>query len=129
MDEWNSVRLPVRLVDARSLRDSDIVVDVIESIPGQDSSNRDQAGITSLTHDGGSIIRARVFVAVSAPFGVRYSVPDQIANLIHELGHALGLHHATESSAMMSARRHVMELTGADFVLARRHFSCAAPGS
>ena len=78
MAEWNSIKLPIRLVEARSLRDSDIVVDVIEAVPGQDPQNRDQAGVTTVTHQGATIIRARVFVAISAPFNVRYSVSDQV---------------------------------------------------
>lgn len=129
MAEWNSIKLPVRLVEARSLRESDIVVDVIEAIPGQHRDDRDQAGVTTVTHQSGSIIRARVLVAISAPFGVRYSVNDQVANLIHELGHALGVPHAAESRALMSPRRNVEELTAIDIALARRHFSCVARGS
>jgi hypothetical protein len=123
MDEWNSIRLPVRLVQAPSLRDSDIVVDVIEAIPAHDGHDRDQAGLTSLTHEGSTISRARVYVATSAPFGVRYSVGDQVANLIHELGHAIGLPHTTRLNALMSARRSANELTGADIALARTHFA------
>jgi predicted Zn-dependent protease len=129
MSEWNSIKLPLRLVEARSLRESDIVVDVIEAIPGQDRADRDQAGVTTVTHESGTILRARVFVAVSAPFGVRYSVADQVANLTHELGHALGLPHTDQSRALMSRRRSVEELTAVDIALARRHFTCAAPGS
>jgi predicted Zn-dependent protease len=129
MAEWNSIKLPVRLVEARSRRDSDIVVDVIEAIPGQDRDDRDQAGVTTVTHQSGKIIRARVLIAISAPFGVRYSVSDQVANLIHELGHALGLPHTEESRALMSRRRNVEELTAIDIALARRHFTCVAPGS
>lgn len=124
MAEWNVIRLPLRFVEARSLRESDIVVDVLESIPGQDRGDRDQAGVTSLTYEVDAIIRARVFIAISAPFGVRYSVADQQANLVHELGHALGLPHAAEAGAVMAPRRVADELTGADIALARSHYGC-----
>lgn len=129
MSEWNSIKLPIRLVEARSARESDIVVDIIEAIPGQTREHRDQAGVTTLTHESGTILRARVFVAISAPFGVRYSVADQIANLTHELGHALGVPHAEGTRALMSVRRVGAELTAADIALARRHFGCAVRGS
>jgi hypothetical protein len=129
MEEWNSIRLPVRLVQAPSLRESEIVVQVIEAIPAHDGGDRDQAGLTSLTHEGTTISRARVFVATTAPFGVRYSVGDQVANLIHELGHAIGLQHAVRLSALMAARRAARELTGADIDLARTHFASCSPAS
>lgn len=124
LSEWNSLRLPVRFVEARSAQQSDIIVDVIASIPApDDSSGRDQAAVTSLTYDqSGTILKARVLIAVTAPNGLRYPLYDQQANLLHELGHAIGLPHITETGAVMATRRTSYQLTGADIALARRHY-------
>jgi len=133
MDEWNSIRLPVRLAAAASAREADILVDIIASVPApDDSTGRDQAGITHLTYlPSGEILKARVLVAVRSPQGLgRYSMLDQQANLLHELGHAIGLPHVTQTSAVMAIRRTSHALTGADIALARAHYpDCfAAPG-
>ena len=130
LDEWNSMRLPVRFVVASSAREAEIVVDVIEFIPApDDSSVRDQAAVTRLTYEPtGEILSARVLIAVKPPRGVgRYSVLDQQANLVHELGHAIGLPHVTESGAVMATRRTSYGLTGADMVLARAHYAACPP--
>jgi hypothetical protein len=132
MDEWNSIRLPVRFVAAQSAREADIVVDIIESIPApDDSTGRDQAGVTRLTYlPTGEILKARVLVAVKPPQGGRYPVLDQQANLLHELGHAIGLPHVIVTSAIMAIRRTSYSITGADIALARAHYpDCfARPG-
>ena len=130
MDEWNSMRLPVRFVVARSARESDIIVDIVESIPASDDNARDQAAVTHLTYEPtGAIIRARVLIAVTSPRGTgRYSVLDQQANVLHELGHAIGLPHVAETTAVMATRRTSYGLTGADIALARTHYAtCPAP--
>jgi predicted Zn-dependent protease len=125
LEEWNSIRLPVRLVAAESARQADIVVDIIASVPApDDSTGRDQAGVTHLTYlPSGEILKARVFIAVKPARGIgRYPVLDQQANLLHELGHALGLPHVTETSAVMAIRRTSHGLTGADIALAKAHY-------
>lgn len=131
LDEWNSIRLPVRFVPAQSARDSDIVVDIIRSVPLTTNDTRfDQAAATSLTYEpSGAILSARVLVAVAAPNGVRYPLAEQQANLIHELGHAIGLPHIREVGAVMAVRRTSHQLTGSDIAAARAHYdACRTAG-
>jgi predicted Zn-dependent protease len=54
---------------------------------------------------------------------VRYRVPVQERTLLHELGHALGLPHATGPNSLMSERPSGSTLTGTDIALARGHYS------
>jgi hypothetical protein len=125
LDEWNSIRLPVRLVPATSARESDILVDIVGSLPTVDESvARDQAGITNVSYEpSGNILKARVLIAVATPIGRRYPLVAQQANLLHELGHAIGLPHAAETGAVMATRRSSYQLTGSDITLAREHYA------
>lgn len=123
MAAWNALRLPARFVEAAAARDAGVVVNVVERVPaGAGGREAEQAGVTNLAIAGGGIIRANVFVAVAAPYGVRFSLAAQQANLLHELGHALGLPHTAANTAVMSERRAGATLTGADIALARAHY-------
>ena len=133
LDEWNSIRLPVQFITAKSARESDIIVDIVPSLPTIDGSSvQNQAGITNVTYEAsGRILSARILIAAATPTGRRYPVVEQQANLLHELGHALGLPHVAQNGAVMSnTRRDTYELTGADIMLARGHYqSCREGGA
>lgn len=121
---WNQLRLPLRLVPSADLQSADIRVIVVRALPAPSDApqglQRYRAGVTRLDTEGRRIVRAQVGVAEVSPLGVPYSVEEQIATLIHELGHALGLPHAPHSMALMSALPRVNALTPADQALAVR---------
>lgn len=123
MAHWNALSLPVQLVPAPSLRDADITVQVIQSFPvTQPSSPLDKyrAGLTKLTYrDGREITNAVILIAETTPFGQRYTVSDQLATLMHEIGHALGLPHVANPDALMAARPRAEGVTAIDATLAR----------
>jgi hypothetical protein len=121
--EWNAVGLPVRMTTARaSDRSVEITVLVVPrlSSPSDDAMSRFHAGVTHLTYlASGEITRATVFVAEATPEGKEFSIADQMATLIHELGHALGLPHLANGVSVMSARPFVNGVTRHDERLAR----------
>lgn len=133
MNAWNVLGLPVRFEAASSGRDADVIVTVVDTLPGETASpGENQAGLTRLVYGArGELVRANVFVAVRARYGVRFSLPDQQATLLHELGHALGLPHASGPRSLMSAQRVGSVITGVDIALARTHYAivpCPATG-
>lgn len=133
INRWNAVGLPVRMALAESPREVEVVVNVVDTLPPQPETRAtDQGGLTVVTYrPGGGIARAHVFVAVRARYGARYRLSEQQATLLHELGHALGLPHATGPRSLMSERRFGSTLTGTDIALARATYPdspCAPAG-
>ena len=123
---WNTTGIPVRLARAPSRAAAQIRVMILERLPADtaDPANTYRAGLTQLSHDAsGAIAGARVYVAEETPRGVQYAVSDQVATLLHELGHALGLPHSPNQYAVMSARSVATSITPADVTLARSVFA------
>lgn len=120
---WNAQVLPLRLRVTPSLGTADIRVSVLETLPPDTASTATlrayRAGVTRLDVDpSGALRRAHVGIAERSPLGARYTVDEQVATLLHELGHAIGLPHAEEPLALMSSQPIVAALTPADARLA-----------
>ena len=123
---WNTTGIPVRLARAPNREVAQIRVMILERLPADtaDPANTYRAGLTQLSYDAaGAIAGARVYVAEQTPRGVQYAVSDQMATLLHELGHALGLPHSQNPYAVMSARSVATSITPADVALARSVFA------
>lgn len=122
---WNRAGVPVRLVRMSSAdpEDSvDIRVVVLRRLPLDpiDRSSAYRAGVTHLRYDAaGAIGDAQVLIAEETPRGEPYSVSDQAATLLHEIGHALGVPHSDRPFALMSPHAHAVSLTPHDVALAR----------
>lgn len=132
IEAWNLLDLPLRLTTTDDVGAADIRVFVVRRIPADSAGSPEyasyQAGLTRLTLDRrGAIVRAHVAVAEATPAGVSYSVDDQVATLMHELGHAIGLHHAASPMALMSARPVVSSPTRTDVQMARAIYRGICP--
>jgi hypothetical protein len=122
---WNALALPLRLRVVPDLASADIRVTILDVLPADHDApeglRRYRAGVTRLDQNAdGQLRRAHIGVAERSPLGAPYSVDEQLATLVHELGHAMGLPHADERFALMSVQPMVTSLTPADARLATR---------
>ncbi len=128
---WNELDVPLRLATTARVDSADIRVVILASLPVDSTSSSDlaryRAGLTRLSVSTSSeIARAWVGIAQSSPRGTPYSVEDQVATLLHELGHAIGLPHSDAGLSMMAAMPVATSLTRMDARLARDTYARAA---
>ncbi len=134
-ESWNLLELPIRLLPTDDFARADVRVFIVRSIPADSAGSPQlaqyQAGLTRLTRDlSGTIVRAHIAIAETSPAGVAYSVGEQVATLMHELGHSLGVPHATSPLALMSPRPLVSSITRTDVRMARDVYARAScPGN
>jgi len=125
LHSWNATGIPLRLTRASNRETAQVEVVVLPRLPldPREAGNAYRAGVTQLVHDAtGGITSARVLIAEETPRGEPYSVSDQFATLLHELGHALGLPHVETPTALMASQSTATSLTPADIRLAREQY-------
>jgi predicted Zn-dependent protease len=95
-DEWESAGVPLSFTFVSDTTGADITVHWI------DSFNFDRAGQTDLTWDQlGHVRHASIALALRTSNGLRLPDHALVSVTIHEVGHALGLPHSSDSTDVM----------------------------
>ncbi|MCC6244149.1 MAG: matrixin family metalloprotease [Gemmatimonadaceae bacterium] len=120
-DTWTQVGIPVRFTFIVDSASADVLVDFTEQFASGIS------GKTVWSRDTNWwLVSSNIQLALAHPIGGFVSPPQMRAIALHEVGHLLGLDHATATEHIMSARIRVRDLTDADRATARLLYSVPA---
>lgn len=120
-DTWTQVGIPVRFTFIVDSASADVHVHFTEQFTSGIS------GKTVWSRDTNWwLVSSNIQLALAHPIGGFVSPPQMRAIALHEVGHLLGLDHATAAEHIMSARIRVRDLTDADRATARLLYSVPA---
>lgn len=120
-DTWVQAGVPLKFTFVVDSASADIQVHFVNSFPTGIS------GRTVWSRDSSYwLVAGDIQLALSHPGGGVLTPPQMRAIALHEVGHLIGLDHATDSDQIMSARVRVRDLTEADRATARLVYSVPA---
>ena len=120
---WAQAGLPLRFTFVVDSASADIHVRFVDRFPNGIS------GRTVWSRDADYwLVASDIQLAVTHPGGGTVTPPQMRAIALHEVGHLIGLDHATAPDHIMSARVRVRELSEADRATARLIYAVPAGG-
>ena len=115
--EWSLTGFPLRFAFVYDSVDADVWIRWRDRFPDADGM---RIGVTERTQSSDFlIVRATISIALHDSAGRAFSAPFVAGIVRHEVGHALGLNHASDSTSVMFAEAATSTLSASDHATLR----------